>query len=98
VTRTIANWGEERGIENLTPRKLRASLGLTLARLKVDPGLIAKLLRHKDPATALRHYISYNLEEARQFLEKAEIGCDDPLSQEGLQEYSRMLTLVGRNQ
>jgi integrase len=72
VTRTIANWGEERGIENLTPRKLRASLGLTLARLKVDPGLIAKVLRHKDPATALRHYDFEDVEEARQYLEEAQ--------------------------
>jgi len=98
VTLAIARWGAEHGIQSLTPRKLRASLGVTLSRGHIEPGLLALILRHKDPATALRHYISYNLEEARQFLEKAEIGCDDPLSQENLQEYSRMFTLVGRNQ
>jgi hypothetical protein len=72
VTRTIANWGEERGIDNLTPRKLRASLGVTLARLKVEPALVAKVLRHKDPATALRHYQNQDIEEARQYLEEAQ--------------------------
>jgi len=94
VTRTIANWGEERGIDNLTPRKLRASLGVTLARLKVEPGLVAKVLRHKDPATALRHYEYQVVEEARRYLEEAQsnpvIWQDHDYRQEFLAMYAEL--------
>jgi len=38
----------------------------------VEPGLIAKVLRHKDPATALLHNDYEVIEEARQYLEEAQ--------------------------
>jgi len=56
VTAAISHWGAEHGVKSLTPRKLRASLGATLSRLKVEPALAAVILRHRDPATTLRHY------------------------------------------
>lgn len=70
VELAITRWGTELGIRDLTPQKLRASLGAMLARRRIPPALIAKILRHKDPATALRYYNFLEMEEARYVLEK----------------------------
>lgn len=69
VTEVVSHWGEGLGVENLTARKLRASLGAMLARLGVPPALLSKILRHKDPATALRHYNEMEVEDIRHLLE-----------------------------
>lgn len=70
VNHAIAEWGKEQGYtRRLTPRILRASLGAMLSRARVEPALIAKILRHRDPATALRHYNFREIEEARTVLE-----------------------------
>jgi len=69
VAAAIMRWGAEHGVKSLTPRKLRSSLGATLSRMKIEPALIAVILRHKDKATALRHYNERELEDARQCLE-----------------------------
>jgi integrase len=72
VTSAVKIWGNLHGIEHLTSRCLRASLGAMLSRLGVSPALLAKILRHKDPATALRYYNFRELEEARQYLEQVQ--------------------------
>lgn len=66
----VQQYGEELGIIDLTPRRLRASLGVTLARMGISPSLLAKVLRHKDPATALRYYNYREIEEVRHALEE----------------------------
>lgn len=96
VAAAILHWGAEHGVKSLTPRKLRASLGATLSRLKVEPALAAVILRHKDPATALRHYNERDLEEARQCLEGVESVSGDQFSQEYIQAYNCMYTVLGR--
>jgi len=74
VTQAVSRWGRENGLEDLTTRKLRASLGAMLARLGVPPAMLAKILRHKDPATALRHYNLMEFEEIRRLLENVHSG------------------------
>ena len=97
VAAAISHWGAEHGVKSLTPRKLRASLGATLSRLKIEPALIAVVLRHKDKATALRHYNERELDDARRCLEGVDLVSNDPMSQEYVQEYIRMYTLIGRD-
>ncbi|MAT45198.1 MAG: hypothetical protein CL609_22955 [Anaerolineaceae bacterium] len=69
VTRTGRKWGrrevnvavkrycEEINIsDSVTPQRLRATLGKTLSDQGYPPSLIAKIMRHSDPATTIRHY------------------------------------------
>ncbi len=95
VAVAVSRYAAEHGIHNVTPRKLRASLGATLSRMKIEPALTAVILRHRDPATALRHYNSRELDDARQCLEGVKILTDAQLNQEYMQESNRMYTLVG---
>lgn len=95
VAAAILHWGAEHGVKSLTPRKLRASLGATLSRMRIEPALIAVILRHKDKATALRHYEQRELDEARQCLEGVELISSEQMSQEYIQEYTRMYAVVG---
>jgi integrase len=95
VAVAVSRYAAEHGIHNVTPRKLRASLGATLSRMKIEPALVAVILRHRDPATALRHYNNRDLDEARQCLEGVEILTDTQVNQEYMREYNRMYTLIG---
>jgi len=97
VAAAISHWGAEHGVKSLTPRKLCASLGATLSRLKVEPALAAVILRHRDPATTLRHYNQRELEEARKCLEGVELISDDQMAQEYVQAYDHMYTMFGRD-
>ena len=91
----VSRYSAEHGIHNVTPRKLRASLGATLSRMKIEPALVAVILRHRDPATALRHYNKRDLDEARQCLEGVEILTDTQKNQVYAREFDRMYTFLG---
>ncbi|MEA3421948.1 MAG: site-specific integrase [Acidobacteriota bacterium] len=69
VLKAVKRYGRELGIIGLTPRRMRATLGVTLARMKMSPSLLAKTLRHRDPATALRYYNYRKVDEVRYALE-----------------------------
>jgi hypothetical protein len=95
VAVAVSRYAAEHGIKNVTPQKLRATLGATLSRLKIEPALTAVILRHRDAATALRHYNSRELEDARQCLEGVKILTDAQLHQAYAREFDRMYTLGG---
>jgi integrase len=81
----VQQYGEGLGIIDLTPRRLRASLGVTLARMGISPSLLAKVLRHKDPATALRYYNYREIEEVRHALEELDgLIARDKIELEGM--------------
>lgn len=74
VTNAISEWAQEHSMSgHVNSRMLRASLGSKLATDGAPPALVAMILRHKDPATALRHYNKLEIEKARYFLEKVNI-------------------------
>jgi integrase len=98
VADAIARWGDERDMKNLTPRKLRASLGATLSRLNIEPALAAIVLRHKDAATTLRYYNERELYEARGCLEGMEQILTAKASNEFIRDFMHMYTPVGRKQ
>jgi integrase len=95
VAVAVSRYAAEHGIKSVTPQKLRASLGASLSHLRIEPALVAVILRHRDPATALRHYIRRDLDEARQCLEGVKILTDAQLHQKYMREYNRIYTLVG---
>lgn len=65
----IVTYGKEIGLEGqITPRRLRASLGKKLSDFGAPPALIGKLLRHKDPATSLRYYMQSDFAQVRKYL------------------------------
>ena len=88
VTAAIKKWGKLHGFERMTSRCLRASLGAMLSRMKVPPALIAIILRHRDPATALRHYNYREIEKTRDLLNHLE--QFDVEDEEYLKEYARL--------
>ncbi|MBI9044604.1 MAG: site-specific integrase [Anaerolineaceae bacterium] len=70
TTKAVKDWSRIHGITGITPKVLRASLGAELAReCTSSPAKIAKILRHADPATAIRHYNTLEVEEANELLE-----------------------------
>lgn len=65
----LVAYGRANGIQGqITPRRLRATLGKTLSDTGAPPALIAKLLRHKDAATSLRHYTQTEINQVRGYL------------------------------
>jgi hypothetical protein len=92
VAVAVSRYAAEHGIKNVTPQKLRASLGVSLSRLRIEPALVAVIIRHRDPATALRHYNKRDLDEARQCLEGVEILTDTLKNQVYAREFDRMYT------
>lgn len=65
----LVAYGRANGIQGqITPRRLRATLGKTLSDTGAPPALIAKLLRHKDAATSLRHYTQSEINQVRGYL------------------------------
>jgi len=84
VALAVSRWGAELGIHDLTPQKLRASLGTMLSEDNVPPAVAAIILRHKDPATTLRHYSKRQFNDARKCLEKIDKEeLDKPFRQDG---------------
>lgn len=66
VTKALKEFALEIGIKShIHSRKLRASYGKVLADLNLPPHIAAQLMRHKDPATWLRHYAQVYQKEAR---------------------------------
>jgi len=66
---SLVAYGKAIGIQGqITPRRLRATLGKTLSDSGAPPALIAKLLRHKDAATSLRHYTQTEINQVRRYL------------------------------
>lgn len=92
VAVAVSRYAAEHGIKSVTPQKLRASLGVSLSRLSIEPALVAVILRHRDPATALRHYNKRDLDEARQCLEGVDILTGTPKNQVYAREFDRMFT------
>lgn len=69
----IVAYGKEIGLPGqITPRRLRASLGKKLSDFGAPPALIGKLLRHKDPATSLRYYMQSDFAQVRMYLIRIE--------------------------
>ncbi|MBN2147215.1 MAG: tyrosine-type recombinase/integrase [Anaerolineales bacterium] len=97
ASRTIAQWGVENNIRCLTPRKLRASLGSMLSRMKVEPSLVALILRHKDPATALRHYNEREIQEAFCCLEGVGEAFDTHAVSSGQGDYDHVGEMTERH-
>ncbi len=93
VTAAVSQWGKGFGVENLTSRKLRASLGAMLARIGVTPALLSKILRHQDQATALRHYNEMEVEDIRRLLENLH-SRDFRFDRSGTMEFQRMYALL----
>jgi integrase len=93
VTTVVSQWGGGLGVENLTARKMRASLGAMLARLGVPPAMLSKILRHKDPATALRHYNEMEVEDIRRLLENLHRRDFLP-NRQTIQDYQQMYDLL----
>lgn len=68
--RAVVAYGKRKGFQGqITPRRLRASLGRTMSESAGSPSIIASLLRHKDPATSLQHYITHEISVVRDFLD-----------------------------
>lgn len=93
VTDSINEWANALGVTGVTSRKLRASLGAMLSSKGIPPALLAKILRHKDPATALRHYNQLEIEEARTFLENV-TEQETTLDETFYREYERFYVLL----
>ena len=61
VTTALQEFVHDMGIPiSITSRRLRATYGTTLAELNIPDHIAAALMRHKDPATWLRHYADVN--------------------------------------
>jgi integrase len=72
VTVSVKSLATEVGVSgNVYARRLRATFGKLLAELKLSPNVAAELMRHRDPATWLRHYAQVYKLEAREVYEKA---------------------------
>ncbi len=93
VTEAVAQWGLEFGVEDLTARRMRASLGAMLARIGVPPAMLGKILRHKDAATALRHYNELEVEEMRRLLENLQTRQFN-YDQQTIRDFQRLYDLL----
>lgn len=87
----VKTWGKMHGISELTPRKLRATVGSYLIQKGVDIKTVAMLLRHADPATTLRHYTQVNFEQSRTILNGVFQSVNTPVDQGCLQEQNGRL-------
>jgi len=65
VRAAVHQIGAELGYSDLTPRRLRASVGTALARAGVHISVIQSQLRHCDPGTAMKYYIYTELDQNR---------------------------------
>jgi len=67
--RAVVAYTKRKGFQGqITPRRLRASLARTMTETGAAPSMVANLLRHKDAATSLRHYIQHEIGLVRDFL------------------------------
>jgi len=70
VTEALKELAADAGVDGpIHARKIRASFGKVLADLNLAPHIAADLMRHKDPATWLRHYAQVHKKEARKAYE-----------------------------
>lgn len=65
VRAAVRQIGAELGYSDLTPRRLRTSVGTALARAGVHISVIQSQLRHCDPGTAMKYYIYTELDQNR---------------------------------
>ncbi len=69
VRQAVTFIGQMLDISNLVPRQLRKTFGTRLSRMGVRPAQLAKIMRHADPATTLRHYVDVDECEIRSIME-----------------------------
>jgi integrase len=69
VRQAVTFIGQMLDIPNLVPRQLRKTFGTRLSRMGVRPAQLARIMRHADPATTLRHYVDVDECEIRSIME-----------------------------
>ena len=70
VRAAVRQIGAELGYNDLTPRRLRSSVGTALARAGEHVSIIQSQLRHRDPGTSLKYYVYVELDENRRALNR----------------------------